>query len=38
MDMPTYAETLFITDVTIKVLPDLDAKRDILQNAIDLFV
>ena len=37
MDVPTYAETLFITDAAINILPDLDAKRDIVQNAIDLF-
>ena len=38
MDVPTYAETLFITDAAINIFPDLDAKRDIVQNAIDLFV
>jgi phosphate acetyltransferase len=38
MDVPTYAETLFITDAAINILPDLDVKRDIVQNAIDLFV
>jgi phosphate acetyltransferase len=37
MDVPTYAETLFITDAAINISPDLDAKRDIIQNAIDLF-
>jgi phosphate acetyltransferase len=37
MDVPTYAETLFITDAAINILPDLDVKRDIVQNAIDLF-
>ncbi len=37
MDVPTYAETLFITDAAINIFPDLDAKRDITQNAIDLF-
>jgi phosphate acetyltransferase len=37
MDVPTYAETLFITDAAINIAPDLDAKRDIIQNAIDLF-
>ena len=36
MDVPTYAETLFITDAAINIFPDLDAKRDIVQNAIDL--
>jgi len=37
MDVPTYPETLFITDAAINIAPDLDAKRDIVQNAIDLF-
>jgi phosphate acetyltransferase len=37
MDVPTYAETLFITDAAINIAPDLDAKRDIVQNAVDLF-
>ena len=37
MDVPTYGETLFITDAAINIFPDLDAKRDIVQNAIDLF-
>ncbi len=36
LDVPTYARALFITDAAINVLPDLDAKRDIVQNAIDL--
>src|SRR5689334_23511561 len=37
MDVPTYSETLFITDAAINIFPDLDAKRDIVQNAIDLW-
>jgi phosphate acetyltransferase len=37
MDVPTYADTLFITDAAINIFPDLDVKRDIIQNAIDLF-
>jgi phosphate acetyltransferase len=37
MDVPTYAKPLFITDAAINIFPDLDAKRDIIQNAIDLF-
>ena len=36
-DVPTYAETLFITDAAINIFPDLEAKRDIVQNVIDLF-
>jgi phosphate acetyltransferase len=37
MDVPTYAKTLFITDAAINIFPDLDVKRDIIQNVIDLF-
>jgi phosphate acetyltransferase len=37
MDVPTYSEPLFITDAAINIFPDLDVKRDIVQNAIDLF-
>jgi phosphate acetyltransferase len=37
MDVPNYDETLFVTDAAINIFPDLDAKRDIVQNAIDLF-
>jgi phosphate acetyltransferase len=37
MDVPTYPETLFITDAAINIFPDLEAKRDIVQNVIDLF-
>jgi len=37
LDVPTYSETLFFTDAAINIFPDLDAKRDIVQNAIDLF-
>ncbi len=37
MDVPTYSETIFITDAAINIFPDLDAKRDIIQNAIDLW-
>jgi len=36
MDVPTYPETLFITDAAINIFPDLDAKRDIIQNVVDL--
>jgi len=38
MDVPTYSETLFITDAAINIFPDLDTKADIVQNAIDLHV
>ena len=37
MDVPSYAETILITDAAINIFPDLDCKRDIIQNAIDLF-
>ncbi len=37
MDVPAYAETVFVTDAAINIFPDLDCKRDIVQNAIDLF-
>lgn len=38
MDVPGHADTLFITDAAINIFPDLEAKRDIVQNAIDLWV
>jgi phosphate acetyltransferase len=37
MDVPTHPETLFITDAAVNIAPDLLAKRDIVQNAIDLY-
>ena len=37
MDVPRHPDTLFITDAAINIFPDLDAKRDIVQNAIDLW-
>jgi phosphate acetyltransferase len=37
VDVPHHSETLFITDAAINIFPDLDVKRDIVQNAIDLF-
>jgi phosphate acetyltransferase len=37
MDVPTHRETLFITDAAVNIWPDLLAKRDIVQNAIDLY-
>jgi phosphate acetyltransferase len=37
MDVPTHPETLFVTDAAVNIAPDLIAKRDIVQNAIDLF-
>ena len=38
MDVPSHADTLFVTDAAINIAPDLDVKRDIIQNTIDLFV
>jgi phosphate acetyltransferase len=37
MDVPAYADTVFVTDAAINIFPDLECKRDIIQNAIDLF-
>ena len=37
MDVPTHPHTLFITDAAVNIAPDLNAKRDIVQNAIDLY-
>jgi phosphate acetyltransferase len=37
MDVPTHPHTLFITDAAVNIAPDLKAKRDIVQNAIDLY-
>lgn len=36
LDVPHYPKPLLITDAAINIFPDLDAKRDIVQNAIDL--
>jgi phosphotransacetylase len=36
LDVPMYPKPLLISDGAINVTPDLAAKRDILQNAIDL--
>jgi phosphotransacetylase/acyl dehydratase len=36
LDVPSYPKTLMISDAAINVTPDLEAKRDIVQNAIDL--
>jgi phosphate acetyltransferase len=38
MDVPTYAKTLFITDAAVNIFPDLEAKQDIVQNAVDLHI
>jgi phosphotransacetylase len=36
MEVATYPRLLLITDAAINIAPDLEAKRDITQNAIDL--
>lgn len=36
MDIPTYPRPLLITDAAINIEPTLDAKADIIRNAIDL--
>jgi len=36
LDVPTYDRPLFITDGAINISPDLEDKRDIVQNAIDM--
>lgn len=36
MDVPAYPRPLLITDAALNIDPDLTAKRDIVQNAIDL--
>jgi phosphate acetyltransferase len=38
MDVPSYPEPLFISDAAVNIFPDLSAKLDIVQNAIDLHV
>src|SRR5262252_10784334 len=36
MDVPSYAETLILTDAAVNIAPTLQDKVDIVQNAIDL--
>ena len=36
MDIPTYPHMLIVTDAAINIAPDLEVKRDICQNAIEL--
>jgi phosphate acetyltransferase len=36
LDVPHYSKPIFITDAALNIAPDLDTKRDIVQNAIDL--
>ena len=35
LDIPTFDRLLFITDAAVNIYPDLEDKRDIVQNAID---
>ncbi|MEK0083188.1 bifunctional enoyl-CoA hydratase/phosphate acetyltransferase [Benzoatithermus flavus] len=37
MDVPSYPKPLFVTDAAVNIVPDLETKADIVQNAIDLF-
>ena len=37
LDVPSYPKPLFLTDAAINIKPNLLEKRDIVQNAIDLF-
>jgi phosphate acetyltransferase len=36
MDVPSYSETLIVTDAAINIAPTMETKVDIIQNAIDL--
>jgi len=36
MDVPTYADVLIVSDAAINIVPTLEEKVDIVQNAIDL--
>jgi phosphate acetyltransferase len=36
LDVPSYAETLILTDAAVNIAPSLEDKVDIVQNAIDL--
>lgn len=37
LDVPSYPKPLFLTDAAVNIRPDLMTKKDIVQNAIDLF-
>ena len=37
LDVPSYPKPLFLTDAAINIKPNLMEKKDIIQNAIDLF-
>ncbi|HME40327.1 MAG TPA: bifunctional enoyl-CoA hydratase/phosphate acetyltransferase [Steroidobacteraceae bacterium] len=36
LEVPHYPKPLFLTDAAVNIAPDLEVKRDIVQNAIDL--
>ena len=36
LDVPSYAETLILTDAAVNIAPTMEEKVDIIQNAIDL--
>ncbi len=38
IDAPTYPEILYVTDAAINIFPDIETKRHIVQNAIDLHI
>jgi len=38
MDVPSYPKPLLVTDAAINIFPDLEDKKDIVQNAIDFAV
>jgi phosphotransacetylase/acyl dehydratase len=38
LSVPNYHKTLYLTDVAINIQPNLQEKRDIVQNAIDFFL
>lgn len=37
MDIPTYHKPIVITDAAVNIIPDLEIKADILQNAINMW-
>lgn len=38
LEMPHYPKPIFLTDAALNIFPDLACKKDIVQNAIDLFI
>jgi len=38
LDVPAYHKPLLVTDAAVNIAPDLEAKADILQNAVDLAI